>query len=88
MINISLQKYTINPINTENIIKEIKFIRSICPSLRNALKYELVRRSVLPSHSNIAKIIEIKSAGDFEKAKNVYDFLENTYEELKKEGII
>ncbi|MDU2360082.1 MAG: TM1812 family CRISPR-associated protein, partial [Campylobacter concisus] len=36
--------------------------------------------------SNIAKIIEIKSAGDFEKAKNVYDFLENTYEELKKEG--
>jgi len=36
--------------------------------------------------SKIAKIIEIKNAGDFEKAKNVYDFLENTYEELKKEG--
>lgn len=59
MINISLQKYTINPINTENITKGIKFIRSICPSLRNALKYELVRRSVLPSHSNIVKIIGI-----------------------------
>ena len=35
--------------------------------------------------SKIAKIIEIKNAGDFEKAKNVYDFLENTYEELKKD---
>lgn len=34
--------------------------------------------------NKIAKITEIKSAGDFEKAKNVYDFLENTYEELKK----
>ena len=36
--------------------------------------------------SKITKIIEIKNAGDFEKAKNVYDFLENAYEELKKEG--
>lgn len=28
-------------------------------ALRDALKYELVRRGVLPSHSNIVKIIDI-----------------------------
>ena len=49
-------------------------------------KYFMPFRAIDYHKETIAKITEIKSAGDFEKAKNVYDFLENTYEELKKEG--
>lgn len=35
---------------------------------------------------NFRRIVTIKAIGNFEKAKNVYDFLENTYNELKKDG--
>ena len=34
----------------------------------------------------IIKAIAIKNVSNFERAKDIYDFLENTYEELKKEG--
>lgn len=33
----------------------------------------------------LSNAISVKNIGDFEKAKNVYEFLEKTYEELKKE---
>lgn len=35
---------------------------------------------------NIANNAIVKDIGDFEKAKSVYEFLENTYDELKKGG--
>lgn len=35
---------------------------------------------------NITNGSTVKNICDFEKAKNVYDFLENTYDTLKKEG--
>ena len=47
-------------------------------------KFQKVAQNIFGN--KIVKAITIKNVGDFEKAKDVYEFLENTYEELKRDG--